>query len=170
MDGKKPSTEEDIKQKYAEIARKTADAIAAEGSTITISQTIPQLPRYTPPAPSQAERLRFYNDFSNFECRMFFPTSGHIGFETIKTSNELPSIEIVRDMILYETRLRLSDSIQNLMDEYYTDSNAVTFIHDLIQQHVVEHFGYKDVNALRTALHRFPNDPIIQSAFYDRFF
>jgi hypothetical protein len=34
---------------------------------------------------------------------MFFPTSGHIGFDTVK----------------------LSDSIQELMDEYHTDENAV---------------------------------------------
>ncbi len=43
-------------------------------------------------------------------------------------------------------------------------------MHNLIQQHVVEHFGYKDVNALRTALSRFPDDPIVQSAFYGKLF
>ncbi len=31
---------------------------------------------------------------------------------------------------------------------------------------MVEHFGYRDVNAIRTALFRFPDDPIIQAAFY----
>ena len=39
-------------------------------------------------------------------------------------------------------------------------------IHDLVQQHVVEHFGYHDVNALRTALYRFPEDPVVNDAFY----
>jgi hypothetical protein len=57
---------------------------------------------------------------------MFFPTSGHMGFDTVKLSEELPPIEIVREMILYETRLRLSNSIQEIMDEYYTDESAVT--------------------------------------------
>jgi hypothetical protein len=57
---------------------------------------------------------------------MFFPTSGHMGFDTIKSSDELPPIEIVREMILYETRLRLSDSIQDIMDENHTDECAVT--------------------------------------------
>ncbi|CAF5214288.1 unnamed protein product, partial [Rotaria magnacalcarata] len=37
---------------------------------------------------------------------------------------------------------------------------------DLIQQHVVEHFGYHDVNTLRTALHRFPDDPAVKLAYY----
>ncbi|CAF5096436.1 unnamed protein product, partial [Rotaria magnacalcarata] len=37
---------------------------------------------------------------------------------------------------------------------------------DLIQQHAVEHFGYHDVNALRTALHRFPDDPAVKLAYY----
>jgi len=30
----------------------------------------------------------------------------------------------------------------------------------------VKHFGYQDVNALRTALHRFPNEPSVKEAFY----
>lgn len=42
------------------------------------------------------------------------------------------------------------------------------YVHDLIQQYVVEYFGYHDVSALQTALHRFPNDPIVQSAFYGK--
>ena len=41
-------------------------------------------------------------------------------------------------------------------------------IHDLIQQHVVEHFGYRHVNALRTALHRFPDDPAVKATFYGK--
>jgi hypothetical protein len=39
---------------------------------------------------------------------------------------------------------------------------------DSIQQHVVEHFGYSHVNALRTAVSRFPDDPIIKEAFYSK--
>ena len=41
---------------------------------------------------------------------------------------------------------------------------------DLIQQHVVEHFGYKNINALRSAVSRFPDDPIINEAFYGKQF
>lgn len=97
---------------------------------------------------------------------MFFPTSGHIGFDLIQQSTEYPPLEIVQQMIIYETHLRLSKSIQQIMDEYRDDEAAVTYVHDLIQQHVVELFGYQDLNALRTALHRFPDDPIVKSAFY----
>ena len=32
----------------------------------------------------------------------------------------------------------------------------------------MEYFGYRDVNALRTALFRFPDDPIVQAAFYGK--
>lgn len=39
---------------------------------------------------------------------------------------------------------------------------------EYIQQHVVESFGYRDVNALRTAFSRFPDDPIIREAFYSK--
>ncbi len=45
-------------------------------------------------------------------------------------------------------------------------SGNYSFIHDLLQQHVVEHFGYQHVNALRTALHRFPDEPMVKEAFY----
>ena len=37
---------------------------------------------------------------------------------------------------------------------------------DFIQQHVVEYFGYSHVNALRTAISRFPDDPVINEVFY----
>lgn len=35
---------------------------------------------------------------------------------------------------------------------------------------MVEYFGYSDINALRTALHRFPDDPVVKSAFYGKGF
>ncbi|CAF1479003.1 unnamed protein product [Rotaria sordida] len=145
-----------------EIAKKTEDAIATErpppiaNREAIINGNLPPLPRYPPPAPDGRRRA----------CRMFFPSSGHMGFDTLKVSEELPPLEILREMILYETRLRLSDSIQDLMDLYHEDEAAVTFVHDLIQQHVVEYFGYQHVNALRTALYRFPDDPVVQAAFY----
>ncbi|CAF2120360.1 unnamed protein product [Rotaria magnacalcarata] len=81
-------------------------------------------------------------------------------------SDDLPPLEIVREMIKYETFLRLSEPIQELFDSYRTDDNAITMVLDLIQQHVVERFGYRHVNALRTAMSRFPDDPIIKEAFY----
>ncbi|CAF4987480.1 unnamed protein product [Rotaria sp. Silwood1] len=83
-------------------------------------------------------------------------------------SDDLPSLEIVRQMIKYETFLRLSDPIQQLFDLYHKDDNAITMVLDLVQQHVVEHFGYRHVNALRTAISRFPNYPIINKAFYGK--
>ncbi|CAF1426902.1 unnamed protein product [Rotaria magnacalcarata] len=171
MDVNKTSTSDSVEKRYAEIARKTAAAISAEGTPpvvnngLSIPQSLPELPRYQPPRP----RPPVLREERMMMCRMFFPTSGHMGFDTVKLSDELPPIETVREMILYETRLRLSDSIQKLMDEYHTDEAAVTYVHDLVQQHVVKHFGYQDVNALRTALYRFPDDPIIQAAFYVKY-
>ncbi|CAF2876498.1 unnamed protein product [Rotaria sp. Silwood2] len=164
MDVAETSATDSLEKHYAELAAKTAAAIAAEGpppafnNGLSIQPTLAPLPRYHPPRPKIPRRY--------LECRMLFPTSGHKGFDTIKLSDEIPPIEIVHEMILYETRLRLSDSIQELMDEYHTDGTAVTFVHDLIQQHVVEYFGYRDVNALRTAVFRFPDDPVVQAAFY----
>jgi len=80
--------------------------------------------------------------------------------------DDLPPLEIVRQMIDYETRLRLSDSVQELFDVHHRDDQAITQILEHIQQHVVEQFGYRHVNALRTANARFPDDPIIREAFY----
>lgn len=122
-----------VEERYAEIAKRTAAAIQAEGppatgtnnsndnkneTAVDIQPTLPTLPRYEPPAPRRREREQI--------CRMFFPTSGHMGFDLVKVSGELPSLEIVQQMILYETRLRLSESIQEIMDEYHTDEAAVT--------------------------------------------
>ncbi|UJR12345.1 hypothetical protein I4U23_016522 [Adineta vaga] len=173
MDVNKTSSKQSLEQRYAEIAAKTAAVIAAERSAspsatngTTVQPVLPQLPRYQPPAPSISRRLL---DYGYMDVRMFFPSSGYMGFDVIKSSTELPPLDIVRAMITYETHLRLCDSIQQLMDEYHHDGGAVTFIHDLIQQHVVEHFGYYDVNALRTALFRFPDDPVIKAAFYVKY-
>ncbi len=126
MDVKKTSSNDSLEKRYAELAAKTAAAIAAEGipssvnSSLSVKPSLPQLPRYQPPPPPPVatERLMY--------CRMFFPTSGHMGFDTMKLSEELPPIEIVREMIFYETSLRLSHSIQEIMDEYHTDESAVT--------------------------------------------
>ncbi|UJR12545.1 hypothetical protein I4U23_016721 [Adineta vaga] len=145
------------KQDHTIIADKTAAAIATSNdSSQSEERKLPNKPKVDRPP----------IDRMGGSCRMFFPTSGHMGFELIKTSDEYPPIEILRDMIAYETRIRLSEPLQELMDEYYQDEDAVTFVHDLIQQHVVEFFGYHDVNALRTAVYRFPDDPAIKSAFY----
>jgi len=130
MDVNKTSSTNSLEKRYAELAKKTAAAIAAEGPPTTdnnrssVQLSLPQLPRYQPPPPPPPPPSR--EQMSRMVCRMFFPTSGHMGFDTVKLSEELPPIEIVREMILYETRLRLSDSIQEIMDEYYTDESAVT--------------------------------------------
>jgi len=161
----------DIKQQRdAEIAEKTAAAIASEGPPSVNNNNKPPEQASSPstyqqPPPPNSQPKRRQED-SRRMCRMFFPSSGHMGFDLIKDSDELPSIETLRDMIVYETRLRLSQPIQDLMDYYHADEDSVTYIHDLIQQHVVEYFGYRHVNALRTALHRFPDDPIVKAAFY----
>ncbi|CAF4222437.1 unnamed protein product [Adineta steineri] len=126
MDVSTTSADDVLKKRYAELAEKTATAIANEGPPPKINDrpaipnTLPTLPRYEPPPPRRPQRQR------EMICRMFFPTSGHLGFDTVKLTTELPSIETVREMVIYETRLRLSDSIQEIMDQYYTDECAVT--------------------------------------------
>ncbi|UJR21523.1 hypothetical protein I4U23_024608 [Adineta vaga] len=158
-----------LEKHYAEIAAKTAAAIAAEGpphnilSEPIIQNSLPQLPRYIPPPPIDRFGM-FANRMATMH--MFFPTSGRLGFDTVKSSTELPPIEILREMILYETRLRLSDSIQNLMDEYHTNEADAVLIVNLLQKHVVEYFGYTDVNILRSAQSRFPDDSVVQETFY----
>ncbi|CAF1608240.1 unnamed protein product [Rotaria magnacalcarata] len=137
----------DASQAQISIEQQTADAIAAQVKHPPINN-------------------KQHKDFSRARCRMFFPTSGRMGFDTIKTSTEFPPIEIVREMITYETSIRLSEPIQELMDFYHNDETSLSRVLDLIQQHVVEHFGYHDVNALGTALHRFPDDPVVKSAYY----
>jgi hypothetical protein len=133
MDVDETSSTKSLEKRYAELAKKTAAAIAAEGTPSigndrsSIKPSLPELPRYQPPPPPRPQLSLLQNDGLFLrDCRMFFPTSGHMGFDTIKFSEELPPIEIVREMILYETRLRLSDSIQQIMDEYHTDESAVT--------------------------------------------
>ena len=59
-------------------------------------------------------------------CLMFFPTSGHMGFEIIKTSAELPPVDVVRQMVAYDVQLRLSEPVQNLIDKYHDDEAVIT--------------------------------------------
>ena len=47
-------------------------------------------------------------------------------------------------------------------------SSSFRTILDSIQQHVVERYGYGHVNALRTAVARFPDDPVVNEAFYGK--
>lgn len=115
-----------LEERYAEIAKKTTEAIQAEeqapannNPTPQVQPNLPSLPKYEPPKPRRMEpRERI--------CRMFFPSSGHQGFDLVKDSSELPPLDVVQQMILYETRLRLCDSIQQIMDEYHEDEAAVT--------------------------------------------
>ena len=115
-----------LEKLYTELARKTAAAIAAEGppsnndNQSPIALTLPRLPRYQRPIPIISCLTEMV------EIRMFFPGSGRMGFDKVKLSDELPPIEIVRQMIEYETRLRLCGPIQEIMDEYHTDGKAVT--------------------------------------------
>ena len=127
MDARATSSGDSSEKRYAELAKKTTAAINAEGpapnvpSESAVKPSLPQLPRYEPPPPRPP-----INEYGGMVCRMFFPTSGHLGFDKVEVSDELPSLETVRGMILYETRLRLSNSIQAIMDEYHHDEQAVT--------------------------------------------
>ncbi|CAM2727214.1 unnamed protein product [Rotaria socialis] len=162
----------DASQAQATIEQQTADAIAAQvkAPPINNKQHKVKLSPFSPPNllndNHNGSSYHFLQDFSRARCKMFFPTSGRMGFDKIKTSTEFPPIETVREMITYETSIRLSEPIQELMDFYHNDEASLSHVLDLIQQHVVEHFGYHDVNALRTAFHRFPDDPVVKSAYY----
>ncbi len=119
-------------QSDAEITKKTTEAIAVEGSPPVVNNKpstqapLPQTIQQPPPQPKVNSRDR--EKMSRRMCRMFFPSSGRMGFDMITDSNELPPIETVRDMIAYETRLRLSQPIQELMDLYHTDEDSVTYV------------------------------------------
>ncbi|CAF4899588.1 unnamed protein product, partial [Rotaria sp. Silwood1] len=74
--------------------------------------------------------------------------------------------------VLYDYQDRDFEAIDYyLKAEQIIDQSVLAPDHKLredIYQHVVEHFGYHHVNALRTALYRFPDDPIIKEAFYGK--
>ena len=118
-----------MQQSDAEITKKTTEAIAAEGSPPIANNKRPT----QAPVPQKVQQPRSRRsdhgdpgDTSRRMCRMFFPSSGRMGFDMITESDELPPIEMVRDMIAYETRLRLSQPIQELMDFYNADEDSVT--------------------------------------------
>jgi hypothetical protein len=115
VDMASPTTNKPLEKRYAELVEKTIAAIATEDPPPTenngssVQRSLPKLPRYQPPPPSPPPPSQ--PSARHMVCRMFFPTSGHMGFDTVK---------------LYETRLRLCDSVQEIMDEYHTDECAVT--------------------------------------------
>ena len=43
-------------------------------------------------------------------------------------SDDLPPLEMVREMIRYETKLRLSEPIQELFDLHHKDDQAITYV------------------------------------------
>jgi hypothetical protein len=57
--------------------------------------------------------------------------SSSLNSQSTILNDDLPSLEIVRQMITYETHLRLSDSVQNLLDLYHEDDNAITYVDQL---------------------------------------
>ena len=118
------------KQDHAVIAEKTTKAIATQVKPIISTKNGASASNGTKPAdqkkPPPDRKPIDSRDFSERRCLMFFPTSGHMGFEIVKTSDELPPVEAIREMIAYETRLRLSEPVQDLIDTYHTDEAAVT--------------------------------------------
>ncbi|CAF3812573.1 unnamed protein product [Rotaria sp. Silwood1] len=162
-----------VNQVQTGIEQQTAEAIAANNKSPSAIKKQIQSIRSLFSRPKREDKSRKSShdpsdDILRSRCMMFFPTSGRMGFDKVEVSDELPPIEILREMITYETSIRLSEPIQELMDIYHKDEAALRCILDLIQQHVVEHFGYHHVNALRTALHRFPDDPAVKSAYYGK--
>lgn len=121
---KNSSQEEEEDDRNVKIAEATAAAIAANGSppaqsnTPVTKDTMNEWPEY------QRRNVRPLS--MERRCLMLFPTSGHMGFDIIQMSDELPPIETIREMIAYETRLRLSEPIQELMELYHSDESALT--------------------------------------------
>lgn len=126
------SSVKDNKEGDAEITKATAAAIAANGSPPVINNTsVAKDPiagssnkRRRSDRPTSSQSKKLYD--IDHRCLMLFPTSGHMGFDIIKMSDELPPIETIREMIAYETRLRLSEPIQELMELYHTDESSLT--------------------------------------------
>lgn len=117
------------RQRDADLTEKTKAAITAEGSPPVVSNKQPALAPLQPTTEQPSRPKVQPSDAgkrSKRMCRMFFPSSGRMGFDLITDSDELPPVETVRDMIVYETRLRLSQPIQELMDLYHTDEDSVT--------------------------------------------
>ncbi|CAF3263724.1 unnamed protein product [Rotaria socialis] len=121
----------DASQAQATIEQQTADAIAAQvkAPPINNKQHKVKLSPFSPPNllndNHNGSSYHFLQDFSRARCKMFFPTSGRMGFDKIKTSTEFPPIETVREMITYETSIRLSEPIQELMDFYHNDEASL---------------------------------------------
>ena len=46
--------------------------------------------------------------------------------QQLTLSDDLPPLNILRQMIQYETALRLSEPVQELFDLYHNDDNAIT--------------------------------------------
>lgn len=118
-----PSSLQTTKERDNEIAKATTAAIAANGSSSLINNT--SVTNGSIPKSSGRPPRNQPNDIQH-RCLMLFPTSGHMGFDIIKTSDDLPPIETIREMIAYETRLRLSEPVQELMEFYHTDESALT--------------------------------------------
>ena len=116
-------------QEYAVIADKTAAAIATQRQPLSVAKNGSLTPNGPPPSnqqqPPPEDYLRHGRDYSRARALMLFPTSGHMGFDIIKMSDELPPIETIREMIAYETCIRLCEPIQELIDIYHTDEAAV---------------------------------------------
>ena len=134
------------KQKYVAIKEQTAASITTQGnasgmasdqysssnsvlptnqqqSALTSFFPFNQQQQQQPQSSNRPSRRR--NGYSSGMFLMFHPNSGRMGFEPIKMADELPLIETIRDMITYETRLRLSEPIQQLIDMYHEDETAV---------------------------------------------
>jgi len=126
----------DHRPDYDKIAQETAAAIATQDQLLpmvknessTSNPPPPANKQQPPPKPKKKPRRRNKDDADllEYRCLMFFPTSGHMGFEAIKTSMELPSVEVIRDMIAYEICIRLCEPIQDLIDVYHKDEAAIT--------------------------------------------
>ncbi|CAF5081829.1 unnamed protein product, partial [Rotaria magnacalcarata] len=123
------NTQNVANQLQANIEQKTAEAIAANEKTPTASEKNDKKNRSVVSPPKRQGRSNRRppssgDGFSQSRCLMFFPTSGRMGFEKVRVSDELPPIETLREMIAYETNIRLSEPIQELMDVYHTDEAA----------------------------------------------
>lgn len=116
-----------VNQTQATLEQKTAEAIAANGQSATADGKKDKRKDSKSKKEDKPRKPRrdFPDNSSQYRCLMFFPTSGHIGFDTIKTSDEFPPIETIREMVTYETKIRLSKPIQELMDYYHTDEAAL---------------------------------------------
>lgn len=108
---------------------------------------------------------------------MFHPVNGRYGFDALpkpEVDISIPSYDILKDMLIREDELRLSEKFQNLFAD---PGNNAIHVAELVQQQVADEFGYKGedapkiIDVLRAVISFYPEkkDEITKIPHYLKF-